>query len=413
MQSAPVPDNEAKRVEALVRYNILDTEFEEAYDELAQLASSICRTPISLISLIDPERQWFKARVGLEVAEMSREIAFCAHAILQDDIMVVPDALKDARFFDNPLVVSDPRIRFYAGAPLVSPDGLAMGTLCVIDSTPRNLDDVQLQALRVLAKQVINLMQFRITFRQMQTVARQLNDVNATRNKFFHILAHDLRAPFNGIIGFSEMLVAGLDSPAQSDLREMAEGVLKSGESALQLLNNLLEWAMSQSGRIELNALILDVDELLDEVIDLVSLSSSRKSIALLREGSVGSTVFADRSMLFSVLQNLLSNAIKFTPQGGSIAVAVTERDDAVEFSVRDTGVGMTATKIDALFEPGSGCSTAGTAGEEGSGIGLLLCRQFVEMNGGRISVSSTPGQGSTFTFTMPRPGPTARTGSD
>lgn len=155
----PTPDS--ARVAALEKYAILDTEPEQAFDDLTLLASYICKTPIALISLVDQDRQWFKSKVGLSVSETPREVAFCSTAIQQSDVMVVPDTLQDARFRDNPLVVSEPRIRFYAGAPLINEEGYALGTLCVVDRKPREFGPDQVEALQALSRLVLAQLEFR------------------------------------------------------------------------------------------------------------------------------------------------------------------------------------------------------------------------------------------------------------
>jgi PAS domain S-box-containing protein len=178
MTPAPLPQNESGRLDALERYEILDTGAEQKFDDLTLLASTICQTPIALISLVDAERQWFKSRVGLTTPETPRSVSFCAHALLQDDgeVMVVSDAFADPRFADNPMVTGDPNVRFYAGAPLLSPDGHALGTLCVLDRVPRALTAGQLDALRALARQVVAQLELRRRLREEREGSSQALD---------------------------------------------------------------------------------------------------------------------------------------------------------------------------------------------------------------------------------------------
>jgi len=165
--AAAIPKNEVKRLKVLWQYDVLDTVPEEVLDDLTDLAAHICAAPVALISLVDENRQWFKSKVGMSLTETARDISFCAHAILNEDMLVIEDATKDPRFRDNPLVTGSQRIRFYAGAPLVTPDGHALGTLCVLDKKPRKLRPEQRNALRVLAHHVVSQLELRRHTREL------------------------------------------------------------------------------------------------------------------------------------------------------------------------------------------------------------------------------------------------------
>lgn len=182
MLKPPLPSNEVQRLRTLRLYKVLDTESEKMLDDLTQLAANICETPVALISLVDQDRQWFKSKVGIKTSQTPRDLAFCAHAILDDKLFVVDDATRDSRFADHPLVTADPNVRFYAGAPLKVADGSALGTLCVIDRTPRHLSSDQLKALETLRHAVVTQLELRRALEDFHSVQKMLKMCAWCRN---------------------------------------------------------------------------------------------------------------------------------------------------------------------------------------------------------------------------------------
>ena len=397
MISAGLHPQETQRLEELLRYEVLDTEDEKALDELTQLASVICGTSISLISLVDKDRQWFKSRVGLDAPETPKDIAFCSHAILQDQIFEVPDTLEDERFVDNPLVTGAPDIRFYAGAPLIGQNGLAIGTLCVIDTEPKKLDEKQQLALNTLAKQAISQLELRLHNRYLLRMQKN-------QQQIFAVMSHDLRSPFNGILGLSRMLRQKADTLTPERLAQMADGILDSSLKVYQLLDEILQWSRSQLGAVDVELTATQLDPLIIETLEWMKESFELKNLNVTHVENESSVAMADANLTKTIIRNLLANAIKYTPEQGNIHIGTDTIDGEVRLVVTDTGEGI---PLDIKGELFSECiaSQCGTHGESGHGLGLSLCGDFARKQKGYLSLDDDYKEGAKLILHLPSAG--------
>ncbi len=390
MISAAIPSNEKERLDALRRYEILDTDAEIDLEEIVQLASAIYQTPISLVSLIDENRQWFKARLGLDVPETNRDVAFCSHVLLEEDMMVVENALEDKRFFDNPLVTSDPNIRFYAGAPLITSDGFKLGTLCIIDKQPHKLTEQQKFALKTLSKQVIK--HFELSLQN-----KKLAQLNELQNRLLSILSHDMRNPLVGIDGLLTMMTEG--DISKEDFQDIIVDASGQVKMVLTLLNDMMDWAKG-AGHTQLNKITFNLNHTAKKCLSVVNPMAENKNLTLVNHIPDDFSINADEAMVQFILRNLLTNAIKFTATGSIEITAVSNPYDW-EITVTDTGIGMTGEHISKLLNTENRYTTQGTQKEKGTGLGLLLSNEFIVKHQGNLTITSNPGQGSAFSFTL------------
>ncbi|MBB1354274.1 GAF domain-containing protein, partial [Pseudoalteromonas sp. SR45-5] len=261
MIKAQIPADEESRLKALYEYEILDTEAEKVFDDLTQLASDICEAPISLISLVDPQRQWFKSKYGIDVDSTERDIAFCSHTILQDQVFEIQNALLDERFYDNPLVTSDPNIRFYAGTPLVTPSGSTIGTLCVISDQPKKLTQTQINALKILGKEVIAQLELRLNNRKLATALKQqqihnknleelkkeADTANTLKGRFLANMSHELRTPLHGILNLAEF---GLAETSNIQKDNALKSILSSANILSNIVNDILDFSKIEAGKL-------------------------------------------------------------------------------------------------------------------------------------------------------------------
>ncbi len=240
------------------------------------------------------------------------------------------------------------------------------------------------------------------TVSQLNKKNEELKTLNATKDKFFSIIAHDLRSPFNAIIGFSDLLVSQVKEQDYEGIGEHAEIVQKLSMRTMNLLSNLIAWSRSQTGRLEYKPVTFNLSTFLNEIILMFADIARQKSIHIRDHIPDNVQVHADQDMLGTVLRNLISNAIKYTRENGVITVSVDNLPEALRVSVSDNGVGIPEDKVGKLFDLTRSFSTVGTHKEKGTGLGLILCRNFVARHGGEIRVESEEGEGSTFYFTIP-----------
>ena len=391
MISPIIPNNENERLLDLYRTKLLDTPEEKEFNEIVMLASEVCDMPISLITLVDVNRQWFKARIGLDATETNRDVSFCGHAILQDDIFEVPDASLDVRFSDNPLVADDPSIRFYAGMPLVTNNGNRLGTLCVIDRMPRTLTDKQRFALKVLAGNVIKIAELRMK-------NKQLHAITETQKRIISIVAHDVRNPLAAIKSVIDLKQS--DYIDEQTSAEMLGMVNVQMNSTLEMVDNVVNWGQLQLNNADAVFGELNVHEVVNEVLAAEVLIANKKNNKLVNQANPAATVMIDKQVLKFILRNLVSNSNKFT-QDGSINIATKKDGSKTMITVTDTGVGMSAEKAAKLFMETEKTSTLGTNNEKGSGLGLMLVKEFIDQVKGTITVESKPGEGTKFVISL------------
>lgn len=412
MPAAPIPSEESTRIEDLLRYDILDTEPEDSFDQLTQLAAYICQAPVSLISLVDSHRQWFKSKVGLDICETQRESAFCGYTLLEAHPLIIRDATADERVKDNELVLGEPYIRFYAGCPLISSRGFRLGSLCVIDFVPRDIDGRQLKHLQALAHQVVLLLDSRYVKKQVlkytqaiETARQQAEQVSRANSLLLSTISHEIKTPLNGIVGMLNLL-------SKSDLAEQQlefVKTLKTSASALSsAVNDTLDLARIEAGKAQLNLQPSSLSAVLKNVESLLCRSASEQGLKFewVCDENIPQLLEIDTDRLRQVLLNLCTNAIKFTPCGGAVVVNAqlnqqTEAIAQVEISVTDTGIGIAQDQHTRILHPFVQASPDIAEEYGGTGLGLAITNRLLKLMDSQLMVNSTPNKGSCFSFCL------------
>ncbi|MBB6337996.1 signal transduction histidine kinase [Xanthomonas arboricola] len=381
---AAKPPSEALRLQALRSYGILDTPREAAFEDITRLASIICQTPIALISLVDAERQWFKSERGMGERETPLFKSMCAHALLDSDVLVVPDTREDVRFARNPLVTGEAPLHFYAGAVLKTSEGLPLGTVCVLDRQPRQLSAEQVDALRALARQTMAQLELR---RALQVA----EESDRYRSRLMAIAGHDLKTPLRTAAYAIDKMRrhANVDSvPTLVTARDAINLVARNLDELATLA------AASETATPDLQPLALE--DVLHSVLGVWRQPAIDKCLAL-RHVPTSLRVRSHPTLLTTLLGNLIGNAVKYTERG-RVLVGVRRRPGHAVVEIIDSGIGLNLDHPEQVFQ----AFRQADPRSDGLGIGLWIVHRTAETLGCEVDVRPRPGGGTCFSVSIP-----------
>ncbi|UXX78900.1 ATP-binding protein [Reichenbachiella carrageenanivorans] len=390
-----LPSNEKFRQKAVEKYQLLDTIPEESYDNITSLMAYICQTPISLITLLDHDRNFLKSHHGVDVSESPRSISFCGHAInAVEDITIIEDARQDKRFVDNPLVTEMQAV-FYAGVPLVDPSGFKLGTLCVYDHKPRKLNADQLKAMKAMSKQVINLFDQRYKNLQLMRLQEQLIGRNMELKKFAATVSHDLKSPLANISSLTDLLEGESKGKLTEDAQSYLVHLRSSSNQLRRYVDGILEFYHSE----ELLHHKSEKVSVADLMTDLKEITITKSASNLTYESNVD-TIAVNRAAIMQIMLNLIVNGLKYnTKAERKVHISIVGKEELNTFIVSDNGDGMPEKFIARAFDLFAVSGMKDRRGELGTGIGLATVKKLVESLGGSIKVTSKEKEGTTFTF--------------
>lgn len=399
MIKAPIGKNEAERLQALLDYKILDTKEDVAFDQLVEMASKICDVPIALVSLIDSDRQWFKANVGLDAKETPRDISFCGHAIHQKDIFIINEASLDERFKGNPLTTGYPHIRFYAGTPLITPEGHAIGTLCVIDQKPRELSEDQKRFLKILSEQVIAQLELKKSLDETKKNIKELQEVTkivleqkkelirseklATIGKIAAGVSHEINNPLAIICGKVSLAIDMVEAGQPKEkILPLLTKVDATADRISQIVQALNTFSRNNFGALKTTCSLNDIiEDCLVSFQDKIEANGIFLDLNL-RENV---TIEADPTQVYESLSHLISNSIDAMELSliKKLSIELSHNSEKAFIRVSDTGHGIEDAILDSIMEPFFTTKDVG----KGKGLGLSIAKNLIEAHEGFITI--------------------------
>ncbi len=382
---------EAGRLEVLKKYDILDTPPDGSFDGITKLAAKLLKVPISIISLVDVDRIWFKSKHGLDLNELPRDRGLCDSAIMEEDFYIVEDARKDPRTLAHPLVAGEFGLQFYSAVPLRTKEGYNLGTLCVIDREPRKLISEEIDILKSLAELVMNQIELQLEART--AVKRHYKILNTT--------AHDLKNPVSIMPLLADLIMENKENPAAID--DISKQIKDAGRRMANTINSLIDSAIEDSDSMQLRLRKVDLLRLIRGVVDANLAPARKKGQELIFESGEDCHIYADLRRITEVVDNVVSNAIKFSGANQKIEVSYQKKEEKAVIKVVDNGPGLTRDDLKNLFRRFTSLSAEPTGGESSTGLGLFIAKEIVQAHNGSIYAESEgKGKGSCFTIEFP-----------
>ncbi len=399
-QRFPVPLNEKARLKALYQYDLLNSFSEKEYDFITNMATQICNTQASLITLLDKEIQYVKSSCGFEIKETPRELSFCNYTILDpDNVNVVNDLRLDERYNSNPLVTGDPHAVFYAGAPLVTPGGLVLGSICVLHPQSKVLTIEQQDALKALATQTITTMELRKKNKDLRLTQQKLKKTNESLKELIKLVSHDMKTPLANIT----MLSKGFRGNYKNILDKNSAGYIELIEQSATGLIAFIDQMLKKSTKKDNNNHPAQTVYPLNVLKEVIQLLAPPEDITINIKGKFPK-LHIDKIDLQQVFQNLITNAIKYNDKPRGVINIISESDHKYHyFHVSDNGSGIANSDLEKIFKKQQTLDKTDRYGNKGTGIGLAKVKNIIDSIGGNISVASSLNKGTDFKISIPQ----------
>ncbi len=406
------PANEEARLRKLYELKILDTPRDERFDRIVRLAAAHFGTPMARVTFVDRNRTWYKACVGPQAIESPRNVSLCAHTVMSGEVLVSRDMSKDPRFCNSPQVAGAPKLRFYAGAPIILEDGTRVGSLCIVDTEPRpgfsEQDCAFLADLTQIAVHELELHRQAVSRENsLNHAKRQLVIARSVKDRFMGVISHELKTPLNHILGFGRILAGQQLGPlGNDDYAELSRNLVQSAEHLEGLVDRVLNYTSAESSELRLSETVVTTEVVMAKCQELVRSRAFDAGIEIRLTIDPGAPLqfIGDEVQLTEAIEQVLDNAIAFSPAGETVDFRAYCHDTGgLCFQVQDQGPGIDPDRVEHMMDAFTQGEIGSSRSHDGIGLGLAVARTIMKLHGGGITLSNEPDAGTRVELSLPK----------